>query len=73
MKELELTIISTEDGIYITNVERTDEKLSGKGYLNRRYDKISIDIQTIETIKGMEIYLDSIDNIEENLNGGELP
>lgn len=67
MKELELTIISTKDGIYITNVERTDEKLSGEGTINKRYDKISIDIQTIESIEQNAFIqsLDFIDKIEE--------
>lgn len=48
MKKLDLIITTTDEGVFVTKTERTDGELSGRGYINRRYDSISIEIQTLE-------------------------
>jgi hypothetical protein len=47
MKKLELTVVTTSEGVYLSSVERTDDELSGEGFLNKKYDLINIDIMTL--------------------------
>lgn len=67
MRELELTIISTNEIIHVTHVIREKTIVRGLSYLNKPFDKVSIDFQTLDSVteelKTKELL--KLDNIEQ--------
>lgn len=51
MNEIELIITTTEDGIFVTKTEAENGNYTRDGFINRRFDKVILTIQTLENAK----------------------
>ena len=66
-KKLEMIILTTSDGVYLTFMPTVNEQQTSETFLNRRFDSIKIDISNFieDTLQTSEI-LGEIDKIDWN-------
>lgn len=46
--ELDLIITTTNDGVYVTFTQKAEGSYSGVGFLNKRFDKVEITVQSLD-------------------------
>ena len=50
MNEIDLIITTTKDGIFVTKTESEGDHYVRDGFINRRFDKVTMTIQTLDSV-----------------------